>query len=89
MDPLIADRLGRIRGQLYPQIFSLLGAILMGLCRDASSYEMLLIGRLFIGISTSILMINSRLYLVEIAPIHIRGAIGALGGFGCALGNFT
>ena len=85
----IADRFGRIRGQLYPQIFSLLGAILMGLCRDASSFELLLIGRLFIGISTSILMINSRLYLVEIAPIHIRGAIGALGGFGCALGNFT
>ena len=75
----MAEQFGRKKGQLYPQILSLLGAILMGFCSFASSYEMLVMGRLFSGISSGILMIVGTLYLVEIAPITIRGKIAAVG----------
>lgn len=51
----------------------------MGCCKFSSSYEMLVLGRLLSGISSGILMIVATLYLVEIAPIDIRGRIGAVG----------
>ena len=81
-----ADILGRQKGLLYTQIFSILGAISMGSCKFFSSYEMLVIGRLFVGISSGLLIGLSVTYIVEIAPIRIRGLVGAFGGVALSIG---
>ena len=81
-----ADVLGRQKGLLYTQTFSILGAIFMGSCRSVSSYEMLVIGRLLVGISSGLLIGLSVTYVVEIAPIRIRGLVGAFSGVALSLG---
>ena len=82
----ITEQFGRKNGLLYPQMLSLLGAILMGCSKIASSYEMLLIGRLVVGISSGITGVSAALYLMEIAPINIRGMIGVVGQLGVTSG---
>ena len=85
----VAERIGRKRGLIYPQIFSVVAAILMGCCKSALSYEMLLIGRLSIGISSGIGIGMATLYCGEIAPINIRGKLLLIKSVGNTLGAFT
>ena len=73
----VAEKFGRKRGLLYTQVFSLLGAILMGSCKAANSYEILVLGRILVGISAGLFTGLSPLYVAEIAPINIRGAMGS------------
>ena len=84
----VAEKFGRKRGLLYTQVFSLLGAILMGCCKAASSYEMLLLGRILVGISAGLFTGLSPLYVAEIAPINIRGAMGTVNQLGVTTGIF-
>ena len=86
---LVAERVGRKRGLLYPQAFSVIAAILMGCCKAASSYEMLLLGRLSIGISSGLAVGMSTLYCGEIAPIDIRGKVLLIKELGKTIGVFT
>ena len=85
----VAERIGRKRGLIYPQIFSVVAAILMGCCKSALSYEMLLIGRLSIGISSGIGIGMATLYCGEIAPINIRGKLLLIKSVGNTVGAFT
>ena len=85
----ITEQFGRKKGILYPQILSLLGAVLMGCCKFASSYEMLVIGRLLVGISSGIMGVAGTLYVVEIVPINIRGMVGVVGQLGVTSGLLT
>ena len=48
---LVAEKFGRKNGLLYTQSLSLIGAILSGCSRPAQAYEMLIIGRLMIGVA--------------------------------------
>ena len=50
---------------------------------------MLVIGRLLDGFSNAIMEGISTLYLLEIAPIHIRGAIGTATKLGYTIGILT
>ena len=85
----VAEKFGRKRGLIYTQMFSLLGAVLMGFCKAASSYEMLLIGRTLVGISAGLFTGLSPLYVAEIAPINIRGAMGTVNQLGVTSGILT
>ena len=85
----VAEKFGRKRGLIYTQLFSLLGAVFMGFCKSASSYEMLVIGRVLVGISAGLFTGLSPLYIAEIAPIHIRGAMGTVNQLGVTTGIFT
>ena len=85
----MAENLGRRNALLYAQSFSFLGAILQGCCKYALSYEMLLLGRLSAGVANGVLEGLSTLYLVEIAPTHIRGAIGTFNALGYTIGILT
>ena len=84
----IAEKFGRKLGMLIPQVLSILGATFMGCCKYVSSYELLIIGRLFVGISSAILNVIGVLYMVEIVPIHIRGMTGSIGQLAMTLGIF-
>ena len=83
---IVADNIGRRNGIIFTQLFSVFGAILQGCCKYASSYEMLLLGRLLTGFSNGLLEVISPLYLVEISPIHIRGAAGIVNAVGHSAG---
>ncbi|CAD5118269.1 DgyrCDS6987 [Dimorphilus gyrociliatus] len=75
---LIVDRLGRKKSLILLNVFSLIAAIFFGFCKKANSYEMLIIGRLLIGFSCGAGAGIVPMYLTEIAPVRIRGAMGVL-----------
>ncbi|XP_071491139.1 solute carrier family 2, facilitated glucose transporter member 5-like [Diadema antillarum] len=70
-----ADKFGRNRGLLYNNFISVVAAVLMGCCDVANSPEMLIIGRFVIGFSVGISITIVPMYLAEIAPLNLRGAI--------------
>ena len=61
----VADRFGRKRGLLIVQSFSSVGVVLMGSCEVAGSYEMLVIGRFFVGLCCGFCTGLSPLYVSE------------------------
>ena len=73
---LISSKLGRRGGLLFNNIFMLLGGLLMLGSKYADSYEMLIAGRFFIGVNAGISAGISPMYLTEISPTHLRGAVG-------------
>ena len=85
----VADRFGRKLGILYTQVFSILGAILMGISKSTGSFELLMIGRFFVGISCGLFTGLSPLYINEISPINIRGAIGTVNQLAVTSGILT
>ena len=52
MTAYIAERFGRKGGLFLNNVFVFIAALLMGLCRTANSYEMLIAGRFFIGVNS-------------------------------------
>lgn len=85
----VAEKFGRKRALIYTQVFSIFGAALMGTSKYANSYEMLVIGRILVGISAGLFTGLSPLYIAEIAPINIRGALGTVNQLGVTTGIFT
>jgi len=74
----LADRYGRQRVLYVVQAFNILGGLCQALTQPISSYEILLAGRLIIGITGGILTTVVPVYLAEISPVNIRGLLGAL-----------
>nr|WBU86577.1 glucose transporter 4 [Portunus trituberculatus] len=73
---LFAERLGRKGGLLINNAFALVAAVLFGFCKMAGSYEMLIAARFVIGINNGLNAGLCPMYLSEIAPVSLRGAIG-------------
>ncbi|XP_076277534.1 solute carrier family 2, facilitated glucose transporter member 1 isoform X1 [Lasioglossum baleicum] len=74
----IADRFGRKGGLLLNNVLVLLTVIFEGSAKAAKSYEMIIIGRLLIGINAGLNAGLAPMYLAEISPIHLRGAVGTV-----------
>lgn len=74
----IADRFGRKGGLLLNNIFVLLAVILECAAKPASSYEMIAAGRFFIGINSGLNAGLTPMYLAEISPVSLRGAVGTV-----------
>ncbi|XP_065564356.1 solute carrier family 2, facilitated glucose transporter member 1-like [Artemia franciscana] len=73
-----AEKFGRKGGLIVNNIFALIGAILEGLSYSAKSYEMLIAGRIFIGINCGLNAGLAPMYLSEISPVNLRGAVGTM-----------
>ena len=71
----LANRLGRRGSMLITNIFFILGSLLMSV---APSVWVLGLGRTLIGIGAGIATVVVPLYLGEISPSNLRGAIGVL-----------
>ncbi|XP_070560405.1 solute carrier family 2, facilitated glucose transporter member 1-like [Ptychodera flava] len=72
----MADRFGRKGFLLINSIFSILSSLLMGFSEVASSYEMMIAGRVILGFYAGAAITVVPVFLAEIAPKNMRGAIG-------------
>jgi MFS family permease len=71
----VSSRLGRKGGLLLINVLVAIGATLMGLAKYAGSYQMLIAGRLVIGINAGLNAGLAPMYLSEISPTNLRGAV--------------
>ena len=71
----VSSRLGRKGGLLLINVLVAVGAALMGLAKYAGSYQMLIAGRLVIGINSGLNAGLAPMYLSEISPTALRGAV--------------
>ena len=62
---------------LFNNVFIIIGALLESFSKSANSYEMLIAGRFFIGVNSGLNGGLAPMYLSEISPIHLRGAVSA------------
>ncbi|KAK9513953.1 hypothetical protein VZT92_027447 [Zoarces viviparus] len=74
----MVNKFGRIKSMLLSNILAVLGGGLMGLSALSRSYEMVIIGRLIIGVFCGMCTGLTPMYVGEIAPTALRGAFGTL-----------
>ncbi|XP_038047454.1 solute carrier family 2, facilitated glucose transporter member 5-like isoform X2 [Patiria miniata] len=74
----LADILGRKGALLLNNIFSIAAALMFGFCgaEFANSFELVMLARIVIGFMVGCSITIVPLYLAEIAPVNLRGAIG-------------
>ncbi|KAI8126934.1 facilitated glucose transporter member 1, Solute carrier family 2 [Lucilia cuprina] len=77
-----ANKFGRKGCFLISGLLFAIGAILFFFCRMANSVEMLILGRLLVGLASGLTTATLPMYLTEIAPLVLRGTLGVF----CAVG---
>ncbi|XP_058457766.1 solute carrier family 2, facilitated glucose transporter member 1 isoform X2 [Malaya genurostris] len=78
----VADKLGRKRSYLSCGILLVLGGICFQFCRAIGSVELLLLGRVLVGLAAGLTTSTVPMYLTELAPISLRGALGVFASIG-------
>ncbi|XP_067861733.1 solute carrier family 2, facilitated glucose transporter member 11-like [Heptranchias perlo] len=72
---VLTVKYGRKKSLLANNIVAIVAALIMGFSRMARSFEMILVGRFLYGINIGIGLVAHGLYLGEIAPKELRGAV--------------
>ncbi|XP_074922696.1 solute carrier family 2, facilitated glucose transporter member 9 isoform X3 [Chelonoidis abingdonii] len=80
---------GRKHTLLINNVFAIVAALLMALCQLAGSFEMLLLGRIVMGIDAGVSLSALPIYLSEISPKEIRGALGQVTAIFICIGVFS
>ncbi|MBZ3874602.1 Solute carrier family 2, facilitated glucose transporter member 11 [Sciurus carolinensis] len=82
----MAIKLGRKKSLLVNNIFVVTAAMLFGFSHKAGSFEMIMLGRLLMGVSAGVSMNIQPMYLGESAPKELRGAVAMTSAIFTALG---
>ncbi|XP_045242564.2 solute carrier family 2, facilitated glucose transporter member 2 isoform X2 [Macaca fascicularis] len=72
----LGDTLGRIKAMLIANILSLVGALLMGFSKLGPSHILIIAGRSISGLYCGLISGLVPMYIGEIAPTTLRGALG-------------
>ncbi|KAL0985137.1 hypothetical protein UPYG_G00153330 [Umbra pygmaea] len=83
---VMVDKFGRRKSMFLANVLALLGGALMGLSKLCNSFEMVIIGRLVIGLFCGLCTGLTPMYLGELTPTHLRGAFGTLHQLGVVIG---
>uniref|UniRef100_A0A1A7XNN5 Solute carrier family 2 (Facilitated glucose transporter), member 1b n=1 Tax=Iconisemion striatum TaxID=60296 RepID=A0A1A7XNN5_9TELE len=83
---LFVNRLGRRNSMLAANVLAFIAAALMGFSKLASSWEMLIIGRFVIGLYSGLSTGFVPMYVGEVSPTALRGALGTLHQLGIVVG---
>lgn len=71
---------------LMSNILAFLAAVLMGFSKMALSFEMLILGRFIIGLYSGLTTGFVPMYVGEVSPTALRGALGTFHQLGIVLG---
>ncbi|XP_043846551.1 solute carrier family 2, facilitated glucose transporter member 5-like isoform X2 [Dromiciops gliroides] len=74
----MVNKCGRKGTLLINNIFSIVPAILMGCSKEARSFEIIIFARIVVGICAGLSSNVVPMYLGELAPRNLRGAIGVV-----------
>ncbi|XP_060800342.1 solute carrier family 2, facilitated glucose transporter member 1 [Amyelois transitella] len=83
---LLADTMGRKKATIVTSVLFICGALLFMLCRAANSVEMLIAGRLLVGLAGGLTTSIVPMYLAELAPLSLTGTMGVACPMGVNLG---
>nr|XP_027806349.1 solute carrier family 2, facilitated glucose transporter member 3 [Marmota flaviventris] len=83
---LFVNRFGRRNSMLIVNLLAVAGGCLMGFCKIAESIEMLILGRLIIGLFCGLCTGFVPMYIGEVSPTALRGAFGTLNQLGIVIG---
>ncbi|XP_037118132.1 solute carrier family 2, facilitated glucose transporter member 4-like isoform X1 [Syngnathus acus] len=82
----VSEWLGRRKAMLVNNVLAFLGGSLMSLSKLCRSFEMMIIGRFVIGAYSGLASGLTPMYVGEIAPTGLRGALGTLHQLGIVTG---
>lgn len=82
----LVNRFGRRKSMFLANTLALIGAALMGFASLSRSFEMVIFGRLVIGLFCGLCTGLSPMYIGELAPTALRGAFGTLHQLGVVIG---
>ncbi|KAK3771712.1 hypothetical protein RRG08_035768 [Elysia crispata] len=74
--PAFAGKYGRKKTLLLNNVIALISAALQGLSKTTESFEMLIAGRIVVGVCCGVVSAVGPLYLAEISPTSLRGFCG-------------
>ncbi|XP_034388313.1 solute carrier family 2, facilitated glucose transporter member 1 [Cyclopterus lumpus] len=83
---LFVNRFGRRNSMLMANILAFIAAILMGFSKMASSWEMLIAGRFVVGLYSGLSTGFVPIYVGEVSPTALRGALGTFHQLGIVVG---
>ncbi|XP_037102057.1 solute carrier family 2, facilitated glucose transporter member 1-like [Syngnathus acus] len=83
---LFVNRFGRRNSMLMANVLALISALLMGFSKMATSWELLIIGRFVVGLYSGLSTGFVPMYVEEISPTSLRGAMGTLHQLGVVIG---
>ncbi|XP_072509779.1 solute carrier family 2, facilitated glucose transporter member 3 [Notamacropus eugenii] len=83
---LFVNRFGRRNSMLIVNSLALVGSALLGFAKSAKSVEMLILGRLVIGLFCGLSTGLVPIYIGEVSPTSLRGAFGTLHQLGIVIG---
>ena len=84
----VADKVGRKRGLLLSQAMGALGGVIMAVSRPLMAWEVLLVGRLVVGLCAGLNTVLVPTYVSEIAPVNLRGGLGVFNQLAVTMGIF-
>ncbi|CAK6972928.1 solute carrier family 2%2C facilitated glucose transporter member 1 [Scomber scombrus] len=83
---LFVNRFGRRNSMLMANVLTFIASALMGFSKMANSWEMLIAGRFVVGLYSGLSTGFVPMYVGEVAPTNLRGALGTLHQLGIVLG---